>query len=46
MALTAVVGVAAIVLGESDDAPGLVGFGCLVILGTAVLAFRRAQRSS
>jgi hypothetical protein len=30
------VGLAAIVLGEMDDAPGLVGFGCLLI-GTALL---------
>ena len=30
----AVLGVAAMVLGEADDAPGLVGFGLLVILGT------------
>jgi hypothetical protein len=46
MVLTAAVGVAAIVLGEMDDAPGLVGFGCLVIGGTAVLAYRKVQRSS
>ena len=41
----AAIAVAAIVLGEADDAPGLVGFGCLVILGTVALSFRAAQRS-
>jgi hypothetical protein len=39
-AIATVIGVAAIVAGEGDDAPGLVGFGCLVILGTIVLALR------
>jgi hypothetical protein len=34
------IGVAAIVLGEADDAPGLVLFGCLLILGTVALAIR------
>ena len=43
--LAAAIGVAAIVLGEADDAPGLVGFGCLLIAGTVALAFRSAQRS-
>jgi hypothetical protein len=38
-------GVAAIVLGEADDAPGLVLFGGLLIVGTVVLAVRSAQRS-
>ena len=42
---TVAVGVAAIAFGEADDAPGLVGFGCLLIIGTVVLAFRTAQRS-
>ena len=32
------IGVAAVVAGEGDNAPGLVGFGCLVVLGTIVLA--------
>jgi hypothetical protein len=41
----AVIGGAAIVSGEADDAPGLVLFGGLVILGTLVLAFRTAQRA-
>ena len=43
--IASVIGVAAIVLGELDDAPGLVGFGCLLILGTVALAVRTVQRS-
>jgi hypothetical protein len=39
------IGVAAIVLGEADDAPGLVLFGGLVIVGTVALAVRTAPRS-
>jgi hypothetical protein len=39
------VAVAAILLGEADDAPGLVFFGCLLILGTVALAVRTALRS-
>jgi hypothetical protein len=39
------IGVAAIALGEADDAPGLVLFGCLLIAGTVALAVRTAQRS-
>jgi hypothetical protein len=41
----AAIGVAAIVLGEADDAPGLVLFGGLLIVGTIVLTVRTAQRS-
>jgi len=37
--------VAAIALGEADDAPGLVLFGCLVILGTVSLTVRTVLRS-
>jgi hypothetical protein len=44
-AVAAAIGVAAIVLGESDDAPGLVLFGGLLIVGTIALALRTAQRS-
>jgi hypothetical protein len=40
------IGVAAIVLGEADDAPGLVLFGGLLLVGTVVLAVRAAQRST
>jgi len=39
-AAAAAVGVAAILLGEADDAPGLVLFGCLLIIGTVVLTVR------
>ncbi len=38
-------GVAAIVFGEADDAPGLVLFGCLLVAGTVALAVSSAQRS-
>jgi hypothetical protein len=44
-AAAAAIGVAAIVLGEADDAPGLVLFGGLLIVGTVALALRTAQRS-
>jgi hypothetical protein len=44
-AATTAIGVAAIVLGEGDDAPGLVLFGGLLIIGTVALAVRTAQRS-
>jgi len=40
-----VIAVAAMALGEADDAPGLVLFGCLLIAGTIALTFRTAQRS-
>lgn len=40
------IGVAAIVLGEADDAPGLVLFGGLLIVGTIALAVRAAHRSA
>jgi hypothetical protein len=43
--LAAAIGVAAIVLGEADDAPGLVLVGLLLILATIALAVRTAQRS-
>jgi hypothetical protein len=44
-AVATAVGIAAIVLGEADDAPGLVLFGGLLIVGTVALAVRTAQRS-
>jgi hypothetical protein len=44
-AAAAAIGVAAIVFGEADDAPGLVLFGGLLIVGTVALAIRTAQRS-
>ena len=39
------IGIASILLGEGDDAPGLVLFGLLLILATVVLSLRTAQRS-
>lgn len=39
------IGVAAIVFGEADDAPGLVLFGGLLIVATVVLAFARRSTS-
>jgi hypothetical protein len=39
------IGVASIALGEADDAPGLMLFGGLLIVGTVALAVRTAQRS-
>ena len=42
----AAIGVAAIVLGEADDAPGLVLFGGLLVAGTVALALRTAQQRS
>ena len=44
-AVAGALGVTAIVLGEADDAPGLVAFGGLLILATVALAVRTAQRS-
>ena len=43
-AVAIAIAIAAIVLGEADDAPGLVLFGCLVIAGTAALAITAARR--
>ena len=40
----AAIGVAAIVFGELDDAPGLVLFGLLLILGSVALTVRTARR--
>jgi hypothetical protein len=45
-AAAAAIGVAAIVLGEADDAPGLVLFGCLLIAATIAISVRGAQRRS
>jgi hypothetical protein len=45
-AAAAAIGVAAIVLGEADDAPGLVLFGLLLIVGTVALTLRTVQRSA
>ena len=40
----AALGIAAIVLGEADDAPGLVLFGCLLTLGAVGLTVRTVLR--
>jgi hypothetical protein len=42
----AAVGVVAIALGEADDAPGLVLFGVLLVVGTIALTARTVQRSA
>jgi hypothetical protein len=42
---TTAIGIAAILLGEADDAPGLVLFGGLLIVATVARAVRTAQRS-
>jgi hypothetical protein len=44
-AVATALGVAAIVLGEADDAPGLMLFGGLLIVATVALVVRTAQRS-
>jgi hypothetical protein len=44
LAAATAIGVAAIALGEAGDAPGLMLFGGLLILGTVALAVRTAQR--
>jgi len=42
--LATALGVAAIVLGEADDSPGLQGLGVLLVVGTVVLGVRTAKR--
>jgi hypothetical protein len=44
--VAAALGVAAIALGQADDAPGLVLFGLLLILGTVALTLRNVARSA
>jgi hypothetical protein len=44
-AIATAIGVAAIVAGQADDAPGLVLFGGLLIVGTIALAAGAVQRS-
>ena len=41
----AAIGVAAIVFGEADDAPGLVLFGLVFIVGAVALTLRTALRT-
>jgi len=43
--LATALGVAAIVLGEADDSPGLQGLGVLLVVGTVAFGVRRARRS-
>jgi hypothetical protein len=45
LAAATAIGVAAIVFGEADDAPGLMLFGGLLIVGTVALAVKTALRS-
>ena len=42
--LATAIGVAAIVLGEADDSPGLQGLGVLLVAGTVALGVRARQR--
>ena len=42
--LATAIGVAAIVLGEADDSPGLQGLGVLLIVGTVAFGVRARQR--
>ncbi len=42
--LATALGVAAIVLGEADDSPGLQGLGVLLVIGTVALGVRTAKR--
>ncbi|MBM7804960.1 hypothetical protein JOD57_000797 [Geodermatophilus bullaregiensis] len=39
------VGVAAVVLGEADDSPGLQGLGVLLVIGAVVLGVRTVRRA-
>lgn len=42
--LVLALGVAGVVLGESDDSPGLQLIGALLVLGAVALGFRTLQR--
>lgn len=42
--LATALGVAAVVLGEADDSPGLQGLGVLLIVGTVALGVRARRR--
>ena len=44
-ALAGAFGIAAIIFGEADDAPGLVMFGLLIVGGALVFALRPSLRS-
>jgi len=43
--LVIALGVAAVVLGEADDSPGLQGIGVVLVVGAVALAVRSARRS-
>ncbi len=43
--LGSALGAAAMIAGERDDAPGLVGLGLLLVLGMVALTVRNVQRS-
>jgi len=42
--LAIAIGVAAVVLGEADDSPGLQGLGVLLVIGAVALGVRTALR--
>ena len=42
--LAVALGVAAVVLGEADDSPGLQGLGVLLVIGTVAFGVRTAKR--
>jgi protein-S-isoprenylcysteine O-methyltransferase Ste14 len=41
----AALGIAAVVLGESDDSPGLQGLGVLLVIGAVALGVRTVRRA-
>lgn len=43
--LAVAIGIAAVVLGEADDSPGLQGLGVLLALGAVVLGVRSGRRA-
>ncbi len=43
--LVIALGVAAVVLGEADDSPGLQGIGVVLVVGAVALGVRTARRS-
>ena len=44
--IVSAVGVIAALVGEVDDAPGLVGIGCLLVAGAVGLGVRAGRRSA
>ena len=43
--LVVALGVAAVVLGEADDSPGLQAIGAVLVVGAVALGVRTARRS-